>query len=508
MHHPPLKGLSLTWVTLALSLAVFMMVLDSTIANVALPTIAGNLGAATSQGTWVITSFAVANAISVPLTGWLAKRYGEVRVFCTAVILFVTASFLCGIAPSLGFLVLFRIIQGAVAGPVIPLSQSLLMAAYPPEKRTTALALWSMTIIVAPICGPILGGVMIDKWHWGWIFFINVPIGLITAMIAWRELKSRETHILKLPIDRVGLWLLIIGVGCLQLMLDRGKELDWFSSNEIIVLAVISFICLCYFIVWELGAEHPVVDLRLFKDRNFVVGVLSLSLAFMVYMGAVILLPLVLQTQMGYTATWAGLATAPIGILPVILSPIIGKYGNRLDMRVLVSMSFLIYAACFFWRTNFNMQMGFMDVVWPQFVQGLGMALFFLPLTTISLSRIPPSQIASASSLSNFVRLLAGAIGTSIFTTMWQRREVLHHERLVEIINPYNNNAVQAMHNLHSMSMEQQNTLLNYMISQQSNIIGSNDIFWLCGMIFVGLIIIVWFAKPPFGSGGGVSGEH
>lgn len=508
--HAPLKGASLVLVTIALSLAVFMQVLDSTIANVALPTIAGNLGAATSQGTWVITSFAVANAISVPLTGWLARRYGEVRVFVIAVVLFVVASFLCGVAPSLGLLVFFRIIQGAVAGPMIPLSQSLLMAAYPPDKRSLALALWSMVIIVAPIFGPILGGIISDNWHWGWIFFINIPIGLVAAWVAWRELKDRETERHLQPIDRIGLALMVVGVGALQMLLDRGRELDWFASTEIIVLTVIAVVCLSYFVIWECYEEHPIVDLKLFLDRNFTVGVITLSTAFMVYMGAIVLLPLVLQTQLGYTATWAGFATAPIGFFPILLSPIIGKFGNRLDMRVLVTVSFLVYAGCFFWRTDFNSQMDFMDVFWPQFVQGIGMAMFFMPLTQITLSRMPGNRIAAASSISNFIRILAGGIGTSLVTTLWDRRNALHQSRLVEAINPYNDNTQQALHQMSAMGIDQskQYGILAQNVNQQIQIMGSNDIFWLCGIVFTSLIIMVWFAKPPFGTKAGNGGAH
>lgn len=238
MNHPPLQGMRLVLVTLALSLAVFMEVLDTTIANVAVPVIAGDLGAATTQGTWVITSFAVANAISIPLTGFMARRFGEVKVFVWSVIGFVIMSWLCGIAHNLELLVLFRVLQGFVAGPLIPLSQSLLMASYPPQKRTLALALWAMTVVVAPVLGPILGGWISDNWHWGWIFFINVPIGIAAAFVAWRQLRHRETETERTPVDYVGLMLMVLGVGALQMMLDRGKELDWFSSTEIIVLAV------------------------------------------------------------------------------------------------------------------------------------------------------------------------------------------------------------------------------------------------------------------------------
>jgi MFS transporter, DHA2 family, multidrug resistance protein len=256
MSHPPLSGVRLVWVTLALSLATFMQVLDSTIANVALPTIAGNLGAATSQGTWVITSFGVANAIAIPLTGWLAKRTGEVKLFVISTLLFVLTSWLCGIAGNLNTLIFFRVLQGAVAGPMIPLSQSLLLASYPNEKKGMALAFWSMTVIVAPIFGPILGGIISDNWHWGWIFFINIPIGLVAAAIAWKQLRTRETEMVHQPIDSMGLILLALGVGCLQIILDQGKDLDWFHSNEILVLAVVSFISLTYLVIWELNQSR------------------------------------------------------------------------------------------------------------------------------------------------------------------------------------------------------------------------------------------------------------
>lgn len=505
---PPMRGLPLVLITLALSMAVFMEVLDSTIANVAVPVIAGDLGAATTQGTWVITSFAVANAVSVPLTAFVARRFGEVRVFLGAVVGFIATSWLCGMAHSLELLVLFRILQGLLSGPLIPLSQSLLMACYPPEKRTLALALWAMTIIVAPIFGPILGGWISDNWHWGWIFFINIPIGLMAAVVCWHYLKDRETETVSTPVDRVGLVLMVLGVGALQMMLDRGKELDWFSSTEVVVLAVVAVVCLTYFVIWELGEKHPIVDLTLFRDRNFTVGVLALSLGFMVYMGTLVLLPLVLQTQLGYTATWAGLAAAPVGILPVLLSPLIGKYGAKLDMRWLVTFSFIVYAYCFYWRTDFYAGIDFGGVMWPQFWQGLGVAMFFMPLTTITLSRMEGHRIAAASSLSNFLRVLAGGIGTSLATTMWEHREALHHTRLTEAVNPYQPASQAALQSLQQagMSTEQSYGVLTANIAREGFIIGSNEIFWLSALLFLAMIVVVWRAKPPFGDMG--SGGH
>ena len=296
---------------------------------------------------------------------------------------------------------------------------------------------------------------------------------------------------------------MVVGIGALQMMLDRGKELDWFASGEVIALAVVAVVCLTYFIVWELGEKHPIVDLSLFKDRNFTVGVITISFGFMLFMGTLTLLPLVLQSQMGYTATWAGLAAAPVGILPIILSPIIGRFGNRLDMRWLVSASFLVFAVTFYWRSFFYPGTDFSHVVWPQFWQGLGVAMFFMPLTTIVLSNMKGSQIASASSLSNFLRVFMGGAGVSIATTMWEKREALHHTRLTENITPYSTEMQQALHGMMQQGMTEQQAVasITRAISQQGFIIGSNEIFWGGGILFIAMIVIVWFAKPPFGSG-------
>ena len=505
MSHPPLAGTQRFWVTLALSLAVFMQVLDTTIANVAIPTIAGNLGASASQGTWVITSFAVANAIAIPVTGWLAKRLGEVKLFLLSTAGFVITSWLCGIAPNLEMLILFRVLQGALAGPMIPLSQSLLLAAYPDEKKGMALALWSMTVIVAPIFGPILGGWISDNWHWSWIFFINIPIGVVALAISWKELRHRETTITPQPIDRIGLMLLVIGVGALQLMLDRGKELDWFSSGEIIALTLVAVIALAYLVVWEKHNDHPVIDISLFRHRNFSVGVLCLSVGFMLYFGSVVLMPLLLQTQIGYTATQAGLAMAPIGILPVILSPIIGKNAHRLDLRWIVTVSFLVFALCFYWRTTFNPQMDFAWVVWPQLIQGIAVAGFFMPLTMISLAGLRADQIASASSLSNFMRTLSGSIGTSLITTTWERREAVHHVTLSSDITSYSLNTSTALAQMQSagLSQPQAMALIAQDITRQGFFISANEIFWLTSILFVALTLLVWLAKPPFKPAGG-----
>ena len=499
----PLQGGALAMLTLVLSLATFMLVLDSTIANVAIPTIAGDLGASSSQGTWVITSFGVANAISIPITGWLAKRFGEVRLFLISTLLFVLASWLCGISHSLEMLIVFRVLQGAVAGPIIPLSQSLLLNNYPPEKRGMALAFWSMTIVVAPICGPILGGWISDNIHWGWIFFINVPIGLAVVLISWKILEGRESRISHQPVNTIGLILLALGVGALQLMLDQGRELDWFNSTEIVVLTIIAAVGLIALIIWELTDDNPVVDVSLFKSRNFTVGCVSTSLAFLVYSGTVVLIPLLLQQVYNYTATWAGLAAAPVGLLPILLAPIIGKFGNKIDMRILITVSFMVYALTFYWRAvTFEPEMTFMDVALPQFVQGLAVACFFMPLTTITLSGLPPEKMASASSLFNFLRTLAGSIGTSLTTFMWYNREAVHHTQLTEVINPYNPISQQFFQTMGSfgLSEEQTASYLARQITAQGFIIGANEIFLVSAITFISLVVLIWFAKPPFSS--------
>lgn len=499
-----LTGKKLFWITIALSAAVFMQVLDSTIANVALPTISGNLGAATSQGTWVITSFSVSNAISIPITGWLSKYFGEVKIFIYSTLLFIISSWLCGLSTSLPMLIFFRLIQGLVAGPMIPLSQSLLVSSYPIEKRSFALGMWSLVIVVAPICGPILGGLIVDNWHWGWIFFINIPFGILSIVILKIIFKNKETETIKQKIDKIGLFLLVIGIGCFQMMLDRGKELDWFNSNEIIILSIISLISLTYLVFWELGEDSPLIDFRLFKSRNFTVGVLGISLGFMLHFGLIVLIPMLLQTRYGYTAIWAGLVAAPIGIFPILISPILGKYGNNLDMRILVSISFFVYAICFYWRSKFSPQMEFIDFVLPQFLQGFAVATFFLPLTTICLSQIPLNQIASASSLSNFFRTLSGGVGASFVTTLWDRRSMFHYERLTESVTNYSETTQEWFRNMSERALNNndalQNNLIGLNINNQAYIMGANDIFFMGSIIILFLIIIVWFAKPPFSS--------
>ena len=495
--YPPLRGAALGLMTFSLALATFMQVLDATIANVAVPTIAGNMGASTSQGTWVITSYGVANAIGIPVTGWLARRLGEVKLFLWTVILFAVASLLCGLAWSLEALVVFRVIQGAVAGPMMPLSQSLMLNNYPPAKRGMAIALWGMTTSVAPICGPILGGYISDNYYWGWIFFINVPLGAIVAWTVWMLLRERESKTNYQRTNYVGLILLVVGIGALQMMLDRGKELDWFNSTEIIILAVLAVVGITFLIAWETTDKNPVIDFSLFRSRNFTIGVICISLGMMVYLASVVLLPLLLQMQMGYTATLAGLAAAPIGFFPIVLAPFVGRYSHKTDLRFLVTISFLVFALCFFMRTWFSPLMDFRFVVIPQFVQGIALALFFTPLTTMAFAELKPHQMAAGAGLFNFFRQLFGSIGVSVATTLWERREALHHTRLTEHITPYTPLANEAMEKLQSLGMTELQSAgyLAREITRQGFVMAATEVFWLFGVALLLLIPVVWLAR-------------
>ena len=515
LAHPPLTGQSLALGTLALSLATFMNVLDSSIANVSLPAIAGDLGVSPAQGTWVITSFGVANAISVPLTGWLTQRFGAVRLFTASVLLFVLASWLCGFAPSLEWLIAFRVLQGLVAGPMIPLSQTLLLQSYPPAKAGTALALWAMTTLVAPVTGPLLGGWITDNVSWPWIFYINVPVGLGAALVTWRIYAKRDTPTRKLPIDTVGLALLVLWVGALQIMLDKGKELEWFESGQIVILGLVALVGFLAFLVWELTAEHPVVELRLFATRNFAVGALALSVGYGLFFGNVVLLPLWLQQYMGYTASAAGMAIAPVGVLAILLSPLVGKNVARVDPRKMATVSFLVFAVVLWMRSRFNTLADFDTIMVPTILQGAALAFFFIPLSAIILSGLSPDRIPSASGLSNFTRITAGAMGTSLVTTLWDDRATMHHAHLTEHVTRTDPGAMDAFTTLmdSGLSFEQAALQITRLIDQQAFTRAANDVFLASAVLFVALIPLVWLARRPrprvaAGSAADAGGAH
>jgi DHA2 family multidrug resistance protein len=508
----PLEGAARVWGTIALSAATFMNVLDTSIANVSLPAIAGDLGVSPNQGTWVITSFAVANAIAVPLTGWLSQRFGQVRLFVGSVILFVLASFLCGVAPNMATLIAFRALQGFVAGPMIPLSQSLLLSSYPRNQMGFAMAMWAMTTLVAPVMGPLLGGWITDNISWPWIFYINIPIGIVAATACWGIYHKRESAVRKLPIDKVGLALLVTWIAALQIMLDLGKENDWFHSSLIVALAVVAAVGFAFFLVWELTDDHPVVDLRLFARRNFWTGTVATAIAYGLFFGNVVLLPLWLQQFMGYTATVAGMIMAPVGLMAMVLSPIVGKTVARVDARKYVTFAFIVFGFVLWLRSRFSTQADFWTIMIPTIIQGVAMAFFFIPLSTITLSGLPPDRIPAASGLTNFARITAGAFGTSLSTTLWENRASLHHTHLAEAVNAGNPAAQATISGLTSQgfSMDQVLAQLNGIVNQQAFTMAADDIFYISAILFLTLIPLVWLSRPQKGGGGGAdaAGAH
>ena len=486
------------WGTVALSAATFMNVLDSSIANVSLPAIAGDLGVSPNQGTWVITSFGVANAIALPLTGWLSQRFGQVRLFTVSVLLFVLSSWLCGLAPNMETLIAMRALQGFVAGPMIPLAQALLLSTYPPALAGLAMALWAMTTLVAPVVGPLLGGWITDQTHWGWIFFINIPVGMLAAFITWTLYRKRETPTRQLPIDTTGLALLVVSVSALQIMLDKGKELDWFHSPQVVVLSIVALIGFAFFVAWELTDEHPVVDLRLLTGRNFWTGTVSLAVAYSLFMGNLVLLPLWLQQFMNYTSTQAGMLMAPVGLFAILLSPFVGRNVQRIDPRIMATFAFVVFALVLWMRSHFNTQADFATLMVPTLLQGVALAFFFIPLTSIILGGIAPEKIPSASGLSSFARIVGGSFGTSIAITVWQDRAALHHAALAEMVNrgSYAANNVLGSFQAAGLGNEQALAQINRLIDQQAFTMAANDIFLGSAVIFIALIPLVWLARP------------
>jgi DHA2 family multidrug resistance protein len=501
-EHPPLHGGQLVFLTVAIALASFMEILDLTIVNVSVPSISGSLGVSTSEGTWAVSSYMLAAAVMQPLSGWIARRFGEVRTFVTSIVLFMVFSALCGLATSLPMLVCARLIQGVVSGPMMSVAQAILLRNYPLERRGVALAMWSMVIMIAPICGPIIGGYITDNLSWPWLFYINLPVGAFSALACWSILRHRESKIVKSPIDVVGLALLVIGVGSLQFMLDNGNERDWFGSPIIVSAAVAAIIAISFLIPWELTDKHPVVDLRLFLRRNFRVGTITLGFAYFALSGVNIVFPLWLQTTVGYTATWAGLTIAPVGLLGILVAPFVGRNMSRINLRLAASFAFCVFGFAIFWTATLNETVSFVQFATPRFLQGLGMAFFFLPLNQIIMSGVPSAELASASGVSNFVRTMSGSFATAITVWVWNRRTDYHHAVLTEHIRNSSDawTHYQAQLASHAISGVNASQYVNAVISNQASTLGVNDVFNMLGLMYLLLVPLVWFAKPPFGA--------
>lgn len=497
-----LKGGKLALAAFVLALANFMVVLDMTIANVSVPHITGSLAVSSSQGTWVITSYAVAEAICVPLTGFLAGRFGAVRVFSISLLGFTIFSILCGLSSSLAMLVICRIGQGIFGGPIMPLSQMLLLRIFPPEKQSQAMGMWAMTTVVGPILGPILGGTISDNMSWHWIFFINIPVGLLCAFGAMRLLKSAETPIAKLKIDSIGLALLIIWIGALQLMLDLGHEHDWFNSGLIEILAIIAVVGFAIFIVWEWTEQHPVVNIRIFRYRGFTIATLALAMGFGAFFSSIVLIPQWLQINLGYTASWAGYLTATMGFGSLMMSPIVAKMATKYDQRALSCFGLLLLGGVTLMRSFWTTDADFWALSLPQIIQGFAVPFFFIPLTNIALASVKIEEIASAAGLMNFLRTMAGAIGASIAVTLWDDQAKISRSEMAGSLH-----VEETQRSLTQMGFSPEGALgmISNLVDKEAMTLSINHVFLILSAIFFIAGLIIWLCPRPKGV---VEGGH
>jgi len=500
------QGPKLLLAGLILALANFIVVLDTTIANVSVPHIAGGLAVSVSSGTWVITSYAVAEAICVPLTGWLAGRFGTLRTFMFSLVGFGVFSFLCGMSSSLGMLVLFRLGQGFCGGPLMPLTQTLMLRIFPKEMHPRAMALWAMTVVTAPIAGPILGGYISDNWSWSWIFFINLPVVAIIFVSVLAMLRGVETPTRKLPIDKIGLALLVIWVGAFQMMLDLGRDDDWFSSSFIVTLACIAAVFFVAFLIWELTEAHPIVDLKVFRHRGFSAATFSLTIAFGTYFAAVVVIPQWLQTSMGYTATEAGYAMAFSGVLAVMMSPFVPKLMQKFDPRLLVFTGIAWIAFCSYIRTKWSTDATFWIIAAPQLIQGLGVSLFMVPLTTISLGSVEPDETASAAGIANFGRTLASAVATASITTLWSNMSRSDTAEMAGSLNGAQDVANTLQHQ--GFSAEQSIGVIARLAEQQGTALATSHLFALSAVVLFLAATTIWLAPRPQKVGPPSAGAH
>jgi len=492
-----LRGVKWVVSVIGLALSTFLIVLDYTIANVSIPYIAGDLSVSANQGTYVITCFAVGNAIVLPISGWLTKRIGAVRLLLSSVLLFVLFSWLCGSAPSFTLLLVCRFLQGFVSGPLIPVSQSLLISTNPPEKKNGVLAFWSAVIIAAPVIGPVLGGWISFDYSWPWIFYINIPFGLISAFCIWWTLLPFETDKTKVPVDIVGFFLLAVGVTCLQIFLDRGEQYDWIRSNYMLTLIVTSILAFIYLIVWEYIRHDPMIDLRLFKVRSFSVSVIFIGIMYAMYFGSVVLIPLWLQLYMGYNAIWAGIAVAPIGIAPFCLSIFSGKVVNRFGPLRPLAVCFVVFAISCFDTALFTTAVDIEHIWISRFLLGCGLVLFIAPLFSLSVQDVSNAHLPQATGIFHFVRAMSGGIGTAVFNTLWIRRSAFHHARITSHITPTSDNTDAYISQMHDMGMRGQKIwgILNQKIDEQAAMLALNDCFYLMGWLFLLLLVLLPFGR-------------
>jgi DHA2 family multidrug resistance protein len=501
-------------IAISVMLGTFMEVLDTTVVNVSLQHIAGSLSVTPEEATWVLTSYLVANAIVLPLTGWLANYFGRRNILLVSVGGFTLFSFLCGIAPNLPLLIIFRVFQGATGGGLQPLSQAILMEAFPPEKRAKAMAFWALGIVVAPMLGPVLGGWITDSYSWRWLFYINIPIGALA--IAMSLLFIHDPPYIRRGeggVDYWGIGYLALGIGALQIMLDKGQEEDWFGSHFILTLFIICLVGLLFFVIRELTTGHPVVQLKIFKNRTYSTGVFLMTVLGFVLYGSTVLLPLWLQTLMGYSALEAGMAMLPRGLGSFLFMPVVGILMGKIEARKLLAAGLVIASFSIYQLSKLNLNAGYWDIFWPQLLQGMSMGLLFVPLTTITNGPIPKEQMGNATSLFNLMRNIGASVGIASVTTISARHAQMHTNDLSRHINPYNPLAQVTLQNMKQAFMARGMDAMTAtkqayagamgMIERQAAMMSYIDVFFLLAVMFAACLpLILLMKKPPKGGGG------
>jgi DHA2 family multidrug resistance protein len=495
-------------IAVSVMFATFMEVLDTTVVNVSLPHIAGSLSASIDEATWALTSYLVANAIILPMTGWLASMFGRKRLLMLSVVGFTAASFLCGLAPTLGLLIVFRILQGATGGALQPLSQAVLLEAFAPQDRGKAMGFWGLGIVVAPILGPVLGGWLTDSYSWRWVFYINIPVGI--ASIVMTKLYIFDPPYLRTEsraVDYWGIGMLAVGIGALQIVLDKGQEEDWFSSTMITTLAVVSAVTLVALVIHELTADDPIVDLRVFKARSYAVGVFLMTVVGFVLYGSMVLLPIMLQTVLGYPPLQAGIAMAPRGIGSFFMMPLTGLMTGRFDPRKLLTTGLIVGGTTLLWLSRLNLQAGYWDIFWPQLIQGVGMSLLFVPLTTVSMDPIPREKMGNATSLFNLMRNIGGSIGIAATGTMLARNTQATTAVLGANVTAFDHASQATLMQMRAAfiasgsdpvtATSRANAAVFGMVQRQATMVSFVGIFLLLGILFIALVPLVLLMKRP-----------
>jgi DHA2 family multidrug resistance protein len=494
-------------VSLSVVFATFMEVLDSTVVNVALPHIAGSMSSTVEEGTWTLTSYLVANAIILPMTGWLARQFGRKRLLIVSITGFTIASFLCGLAPNLTMLIFFRIVQGAAGGVMQPLSQAIMLEAFPPAERGKAMAAWGVCIITAPIFGPVVGGWLTDSYSWRWIFYINIPVGIISLIMAKMfvfdppYLKQQKTG----GVDYWGIGMLTVGMGALQIMLDKGQQDDWFSSHFIVILAFVAIVLLLSFVVRELFAKNPIIDLHVFRDRSYAIGILMITAVGFVLYGSMVSLPIILQTLLGYPAMESGIAMSPRGIGSLMFTPLVGLLITRVDARRMLSCGIVLCAVTMFWFGFLNLNIGYWDLFWPQAMQGVSLSLLFVPLTTLAMNHIPKEEMGNATSIYNLMRNIGGSIGIATAATMLERNRQAFTNVLGTHITSADSATQQMLGGLKSALVaagidpvtagERAPAMLFGIVQRQATMLSFIELMRIFGVLFIVLLPLVWLTR-------------